>query len=128
MAKASGGKRPLSPHLSVYRPQITSVLSIIHRATGVAMAGSLALIVWWLLAAATGPEYFEFVDGFMNSIIGMLIMLGSAFAFFYHFCNGIRHMWWDIGNGFELEQVTQSGIAVVLAACGLTAVLIFLAL
>lgn len=128
MADSTNSKRPLSPHLSVYRPQITSVLSIFHRASGVAMAGSMILIVWWLLAAATGSEYFAFVDGMLTSIIGYLILIGSAFAFFYHFCNGIRHMWWDIGNGFELEKVTQSGYAVLVGSVVLTAILLFVAM
>jgi len=127
MADTTNSKRPLSPHLSVYRPQITSVLSIFHRASGCAMAGSMALIVWWLLAAATGVGYFEFVDGLLTSWIGYLILIASAFAFFYHFCNGIRHMWWDIGNGFELEKVTASGYAVVVGAVVLTAILLVVA-
>lgn len=127
MADTTNSKRPLSPHLSVYRPQITSVLSIFHRASGVAMAGSMALIVWWLLAAATGVGYFDFVDGLLTSWIGYLILIASAFAFFYHFCNGIRHMWWDIGNGFELEKVTASGYAVVVGAIVLTVILIIAA-
>ncbi|MGB0410240.1 MAG: succinate dehydrogenase, cytochrome b556 subunit [Pikeienuella sp.] len=127
MADTTNSKRPLSPHLSVYRPQITSVLSIFHRASGVAMAGSMALIVWWLLAAATGEAYFDFVNGLLTSWIGYLVLIASAFAFFYHFCNGIRHMWWDIGNGFELDQVTKSGYAVVIGSVVLTAILIFAA-
>jgi len=128
MAKSAGGNRPLSPHLTVYRPQITSILSIFHRASGVAMAGSMALIVWWFLAAATGPEYFEFVDGLLTSVLGALILILSAFAFFYHFCNGIRHMWWDIGNGFEMEQVTASGIAVLIGSAAMTIILLVIAL
>lgn len=120
----STGKRPLSPHLTIYRPQVTSVLSIFHRATGVAMAISAALVVWWLLAAATGPEYFEFVDGLLTSWIGGLIMLASAVGFFYHFFNGIRHMWWDIGWGFEMQQVTNSGMAVLGATAVMTVILL----
>lgn len=125
MANSSASKRPLSPHLTVYRPQVTSILSIIHRGTGCAMAASIALIVWWLLAAATGPEYFAFVDGLLTSFIGILILLGSAFAFFYHLCNGLRHLWWDIGWGMEMDQVTQSGY-VVLAAAGAMTLLLFI--
>lgn len=128
MASASRGKRPLSPHLTIYRPQITSILSVLHRGTGCAMAVSMALIVWWFLAAATGAAYFEFVDGLMTSWIGFLILLGSAWAFFYHLCNGVRHMWWDIGNGFEMEQVTQSGYAVLGASGLLTLILLVVAL
>ncbi|MEM7522494.1 MAG: succinate dehydrogenase, cytochrome b556 subunit [Pseudomonadota bacterium] len=128
MASASGRNRPLSPHLTVYRPQITSMLSVLHRGTGVAMAFSLALVVWWLLAAATGSEYFEFVDGLLTSVIGFLILLGSAFAFFYHMCNGLRHMWWDMGFGYEMDQVTQSGYVVLGASGVLTLILLIVAL
>lgn len=91
------------------------------------MAASMALIVWWLLAAATGSDYFAFVDGLLTSILGYLILIASAFAFFYHFCNGIRHMWWDIGNGFELEKVTMSGYAVLAGSVVLTVILLIAA-
>ena len=128
MANISQGKRPLSPHLTVYRPQVTSILSVIHRGTGCAMAVSMALIVWWFLAAATDSAYFEFVDGLMTSVIGFLIMLGSAFAFFYHLCNGIRHLWWDIGWGMEMDQVTASGMVVLAASGFLTLVVLFVAM
>lgn len=128
MASTTGGKRPLSPHLTIYRPQITSILSIFHRATGAGMAASMALVVWWLLAAATGPEYFAFVDGLLTSWLGALVLIASAAAFFYHLLNGIRHMWWDIGNGFEMAQVTASGLAVLAGTGVLTVILLFLAL
>ncbi|QDL90963.1 succinate dehydrogenase, cytochrome b556 subunit [Paroceanicella profunda] len=122
MADVNRGNRPLSPFMigQVYRPQITSVLSIIHRATGVAMAVSGALIVWWFIAAATGEDYFEFADGILTSWIGTLVMLGSLWALWYHFCNGLRHLWWDMGRGFELDQVTMSGIVTVVASLVLT--------
>lgn len=128
MASSTGGKRPLSPHLTVYRPQITSVLSIFHRASGCFMALSMAMIVWWFLAGATGSAYFEFVDGLMTSLIGALILIASAAAFFYHLCNGIRHMWWDMGNGFELEKVTASGWVTMVAAGALTLLLLIVAM
>lgn len=128
MASSSGGNRPLSPHLTVYRPQITSVLSIFHRASGCFMALSMAMIVWWFLAGATGSAYFDLVDGLMTSVIGALILIASAAAFFYHLCNGIRHMWWDMGNGFELNQVTASGWLTMIAAGGLTVILLALAM
>lgn len=125
---ATQGKRPLSPHLTVYRPQVTSVLSIFHRATGCAMTVSLFLIVWWLLGAATGGDYFAFVDGILTSLIGQIILILSAWAFFYHFCNGIRHLWWDVGNGFELGEVTATGTAVVIGSLVLTAILLIFAM
>ena len=92
------------------------------------MALSMAMIVWWFLAGATGSAYFELVDGLMTSVIGGLILIASAAAFFYPLCNGIRHMWWDMGNGFELGQVTASGWVTMLAAGGLTVILLGLAL
>ena len=120
MADVNRGDRPLSPHLQIYRPQITSVMSILHRATGVGMALGAALIVWWFLAAATGPEYFAVADGCLTSWFGLLILFGSTFALFYHMCNGVRHLVWDAGYGFELEQVDRSGFAVLIAAGVLT--------
>lgn len=126
MADVNRGARPLSPHLQVYRPEFTSVLSILHRITGVAMTLGAVLVVWWLVAAATGPEYFAFVDGLMTSVAGDLVMLGSAFAFCYHMGNGVRHLFWDMGYGFELETARRSGYAVVIAACVLTGALVVL--
>ncbi|MEM7743807.1 MAG: succinate dehydrogenase, cytochrome b556 subunit [Pseudomonadota bacterium] len=113
MADVNRGNRPLSPHLSIYRPQITSGLSIFHRVTGVALTAGMALVVWWLLAAATSEEYFATVDGILTSWIGYLILLGSTIALAYHLLNGIRHLWWDMGFGFEMKQVQQSAYAVL---------------
>lgn len=123
MADVNRGNRPLSPHLQIYRPQITSILSIIHRMTGVGLTLGVVLVVWWLLAAAIGPEYFAAVDGFMTSWIGLLVLLGSTWALAYHALNGIRHLFWDMGYGYELETVDRSGIAVVIGSGVLTAFL-----
>lgn len=127
MADVNRGNRPLSPHLTVYRPQITSMLSILHRVTGVALTLGAVLAVWWLLAAATSDEYFEFVDGLLTSWIGHLVLLGLTFSLAYHFCNGIRHLMWDMGYGFELDQVENSGKAAVIGAVVLTALIWFAA-
>ena len=127
MADVNRGNRPLSPHLTIYRPQITSMLSILHRVTGVALTLGLILAVWWLLAAATGPEYFAFVDGLATSWIGHLVWLGSTWALAYHFCNGIRHLIWDMGYGFDLDQVTMSGQVVLGASVALTGLVWLLA-
>ena len=127
MADVNRGNRPLSPHLTVYRPQITSMLSILHRVTGVGLTLGAILVVWWLLAAATSAEYFQFVDGLMTSWIGHLVLLGLTFSLAYHFCNGIRHLMWDMGYGFELDQVEQSGKAVIGAAAVLTVLVWLLA-
>ena len=113
--------RPLSPHLQVYRPQLTSVLSITHRATGVALAVGTLLLVWWLVAGATGPEAYGTVQGFFRSWIGRLLLLGWTLSLFYHLCNGIRHLFWDAGYGFELRTTYVSGWLVIVATLVLTA-------
>jgi succinate dehydrogenase, cytochrome b556 subunit len=115
-------QRPLSPHLQVYKPQITSVLSILHRVTGVALTLGTLLLTWWLVAAAYGPDTFATAQGFMGSFIGQLILWGFTFALFYHLGNGIRHLAWDFGWGFELSEVRTSGLAVLAFAGGATLV------
>lgn len=112
--------RPLSPHLQVYKPQLTSVLSILHRITGVALAVGTLLLVWWLIAAAAGPDAYDAAQGFIGSIIGRLLLLGWTFALFYHLGNGIRHLGWDIGWGFDLGTAYVTGWVVVIAAAVLT--------
>ncbi len=112
--------RPLSPHLQVYRPQITSVLSILHRATGIALSVGTLLLVWWLAAAATGDAAYAGVSAFMRSPIGVLLLLGWTASLWYHFCAGLRHLGWDAGFGLDLPQVHRSGRAVVIAAAVLT--------
>lgn len=112
--------RPLSPHLQVYRWQITMSLSILHRVTGVGLGIGTLLIAWWLIAAAAGPEAFATAQGFMGSFFGRLILFGFTAALFYHLCNGIRHLAWDAGYGFAIPTMTRSGIAVLIAAGALT--------
>jgi succinate dehydrogenase / fumarate reductase cytochrome b subunit len=114
--------RPLSPHLQVYRPQITSMLSILHRLTGIALAFGTLLLAYWLIAAATGPGAFETAQGLIGSFVGRLLLFGWSFALFYHLCNGIRHLVWDAGYGFEIETATLSGWIVVGASAGLTVI------
>jgi succinate dehydrogenase / fumarate reductase cytochrome b subunit len=116
------GGRPLSPHLQVYKPQLTSILSILHRMTGVVLAGGTLLLVWWLIAAATGPVAFNTVQMVIGSWIGRLCLFGWSFALFYHLCNGIRHLFWDMGKGFELPTVATSGWAVVIISFALTGI------
>ncbi len=112
--------RPLSPHLQIYKPQLTSTLSILHRVTGLALAlGSIALI-YWLSAAAAGPDAFAVAQAIAGSWLGQLLILGWTFALFYHLANGIRHLAWDTGRGFELKAVYASGWTVVIAAAVLT--------
>ena len=114
--------RPLSPHLQVYKPQLTSVMSIIHRATGIALAVGMLLLVCWLIAAATGESAFNDVQAFNASWIGKLLLFGWSYALFYHLCNGIRHLFWDAGKGFELESAYRNGWLVVVASIALTVI------
>ena len=119
--------RPLSPHLQVYKPQITSTLSILHRMTGVGLGLGTVALAWWLIAAATGAEAYAAAEAFFASIIGRAILLGFTVALFYHLTNGIRHLFWDAGYGFELETATKSGWAVVIATLVLTVLAWFMA-
>ena len=114
--------RPLSPHLQVYRPQLTSVLSILHRITGVALAIGTLLLVYWLMAAASGPDRFAEAQGLIGSILGRILLFGWSFALFYHLLNGIRHLFWDSGRGFEMTTVYASGRAVIIASVVLSVV------
>ena len=113
-------ERPLSPHLQIYRPQFTSVLSILHRFTGVALGLGTLLLVWWLSALAAGPEAFAGAQDFIGSFIGRLLLFGWTFALFYHLANGIRHLFWDAGRGYALPTAQASGWAVVIASGVLT--------
>ena len=112
--------RPLSPHLTIYRWPISMTLSILHRTTGVALSIGLVILTIWLLALSTGATAYEPVAALLGSIIGRLLLMGFSFAFFFHLCNGIRHLFWDVGKGFEMRQVTASAWSVVVASSALT--------
>jgi len=114
--------RPLSPHLQIYRPQLTSVLSILHRLTGVFLAVGLLALVYWLSALSQGPESYLETTLILGSLPGKLLLLGWSLSFFFHLLNGIRHLFWDAGKGFELSQVYSSGWMVILGAVVLTVV------
>lgn len=123
IARTTNGKlvrRPLSPHLQVYKPQLTSVLSIMNRATGIALSVGTLLLVWWFVAAATSDNAYAGVSGFMRSPIGLLFLLGWVASLWYHFFNGIRHLAWDAGYGYDLPQVHATGWAVVAATAVVT--------
>lgn len=112
--------RPLSPHLQIYRWQLTSVMSMLHRISGVTLVAGTLLLTWWLVAAVEGPEEFEVVQGVIGSWYGQAVLLGFTLALFYHLCNGIRHLVWDLGLGLELDAVYRSGRAVIIATVLLT--------
>ena len=120
LEESRNNNRPLSPHLDIYQYQITWTVSIMHRITGVAMTLGLILIVAWLVAAAFSPELFSLIDGVLRSWIGMIVIFGSLWAFWFHFLNGIRHLFWDLGYGFNLSTVWRSGWVVVLGSIILT--------
>ncbi len=113
MGDIDRGNRPLSPHLSVYRPQLTSMTSILTRITGNALIVAAILLVWWFLAAATGPEAFARADGFVTSWFGDLVMTLSLWGLWYHLLAGLRHLYWDTGRGLELEDAEKLGMAVI---------------
>jgi succinate dehydrogenase / fumarate reductase cytochrome b subunit len=119
MARAD---RPLSPHLQIFRWYFTMALSIAHRVTGIGLAAGLILLTWWLLALASGPEAFAAAQTVVHSWFGVLILFLWTFALFYHMGNGIRHLVWDFGYGFDLEVARRSGIAVLVFAGVMTVV------
>jgi len=113
--------RPLSPHLQIYRLPLVAVMSITHRITGVALTAGTLLLAIWLGSAAYGPDSFNLVSEFLGSWFGLLILFGFSAAFYYHLCNGVRHLLWDAGRGFELPTVQRSNRLVIAAALLLTA-------
>jgi len=117
----SDTKSPLSPHLSIYRWPITMTLSILHRVTGVAMSGGLIVLCAWLISAAAGAADYERVVSLLSTMIGKLMLIGFSFAFFFHLANGVRHLVWDVGYGFEKHQANASAWFVLLLAGGMTA-------
>ncbi len=113
MADVNRGNRPLSPHLQIYRPQLTSMTSIFTRITGNALIVGTLLIVWWLLAAATGPDYFETANAVLTSWFGDLVMFGSLWALWYHTLAGLRHLYWDTGRGLDVPTAEKLGWGVI---------------
>ncbi|MAS40182.1 MAG: succinate dehydrogenase, cytochrome b556 subunit [Porticoccaceae bacterium] len=113
--------RPLSPHLQIYRPQINMVMSIWHRMTGAALYFGAALLAWWLLAAATGPEYFNFVNGLFGTWIGMIVLVGFSWALIHHALGGIRHFIWDTASSMDIASVNLLSWATIIFSVLLTA-------
>ena len=113
-------KRPLSPHLQIYKPQLTSVLSITHRGTGVFLSLGSILILLWLVAGALGEEPYILMRDCIDSIAGRFLLIAWTFAFFFHLMNGIRHLFWDTGVGFELTSAYRSGYTVLFGSILLT--------
>ncbi len=105
MAETKPAPRPLSPHLQIYRPMLTMMMSIAHRITGAALYFGVVLLVWWLTAAALSDAYFDLVQGFFGHWFGRLILFGFTWALIHHALGGIRHLIWDTGRGFDLATV-----------------------
>ncbi|MDB0052612.1 succinate dehydrogenase, cytochrome b556 subunit [Ascidiaceihabitans sp.] len=126
MADVNRGNRPLSPHLTIYRPQLTSMTSILTRITGNAMLISALLIVWWFLAAATSPEAYAVANGFLTSWFGNLVMTFSVLGLWYHTLAGVRHLIWDNGIGLDIPTAEKMGWAVVIGSVVLTIITIIL--
>ena len=114
--------RPLSPHLQIYRPQLTSVLSILHRISGVILAFGAVLVAIWLSSVAYNPALSQTVFEFLSGVLGRLFLFAWTLTLFYHLCNGIRHLIWDSGKGFEIKQVYRSGWGAVTSAFILTVI------
>jgi succinate dehydrogenase / fumarate reductase, cytochrome b subunit len=114
--------RPISPHLQVYKLIPTMAMSIVHRITGGALYFGTLLIVWWLVAAASGQAYFDWVSWFMGSILGRLILLGYTWALLHHMLGGLRHFLWDLGYGFEKSFSTKLAIANLVGSLCLTVI------
>ncbi len=106
--------RPLSPHLQIYKPQLTSVLSITHRGTGVFLTVGALFLSCWLLSIANGPESFTGLAAHINAWYGQIMLYAWAFSLYYHLCNGIRHLFWDAGRGLDIQTTYRSGYAVVI--------------
>ena len=117
----TNSNRPVSPHLSIYRPQISSVLSITHRLTGLALFAGTALMVAWLWSAAYAPAFYATLHEALASPLGKLCLLGWTLAFYFHLGNGIRHLFWDAGYGFTLPVMARSGWAVIVFTLLMTA-------
>ncbi|MDE2581102.1 MAG: succinate dehydrogenase, cytochrome b556 subunit [Rhodospirillales bacterium] len=131
IARTSEGKlvrRPLSPHLQVYRWPVSMALSISHRVTGVGLALGTLLLTWWLVAAALGDRSFAAVQGFVGSPIGVILMLGWSASLIFHLFTGIRHLAWDIGRGFDDRAYRTTAMTVIVATAAATLIVWIVAL
>ena len=117
------GSRPLSPHLQIDQPILTMVMSILHRVTGGALYFGTLLLAWWLIAAASGEAYYDFVNGLMGSILGRLVLFGFTWALVHHMLGGIRHFIWDMGAGFGREAREWLARATIIGSVTLTILL-----
>ncbi len=117
----TGSSRPLSPHATIYKWPLNAIMSIVHRVTGVGLFVGGLLIVWWFFAGAISESYYEFVTCIVTSIVGDLVLLACLVGFWFHFCNGIRHLFWDVGLTFNEKNVTISALLGLTGTAILTA-------
>ena len=115
--------RPLSPHLTVYRFRPTMAMSIMHRITGGALYVGTLLLVWWLVAAASGPYAFSWAAGFFGSVIGQIVLFGYSWALIHHMLGGVRHLVWDTGHGLQKEVSTKLAQATLVGSLAITLIL-----
>jgi len=116
-------RRPLSPHLQIYTPMLTMMMSIAHRVTGAALYLGMLLLAWWLIAAATGPNAYGYVEWFMGSLIGRLILFGYTWALMHHLLGGVRHLIWDTLHGFEPAEREMLALGTLVGSIALTVVI-----
>lgn len=126
MADVKRAERPLSPHLQIYRPQLTSITSILTRITGNALIVAVALAVWWLLAAATGAGNFALANAVATSWFGDLVFSASALAVWYHYLAGLRHLYFDAGKGLDIATAEKLGLGAIIGSVVLTVITILL--
>ena len=126
MADVNRGNRPLSPHLQIYRLPLVAKISIMTRITGVGMMAGGILVVWWFVAGAYSPDYFAVADALLTSWFGLLVLVGSLWALWFHFANGIRHFFFDLGKGCDLPTVARSNWYVIGASVVLTGLTLLL--
>ena len=119
---ATQNSRPLSPHLQIYRLPLTALLSVTRRATGAVLSFGALLLVWVLACIAAGPESYANLQGHLTAWYGQLFLFGFTFALYFHFCNGVRHLLWDVGWGFDLDTTHKSALAAIAVAVALTLV------
>lgn len=117
--------RPLSPHLFIYKPVLTMVMSIVHRITGVANYYGTALIAWWLLAAASGPRAYASFEGFIGSVFGQIILFGYTWSLIHHMLGGVRHLIWDTIHGFGPQERERLALLTIIGSVSLTLILWF---
>jgi succinate dehydrogenase / fumarate reductase cytochrome b subunit len=127
MADVERSNRPLSPHLDVYKLPLNAVVSILHRATGVALGGMMMLVALWFLGAAWGPRAFGAIDWLLTSWLGWLVLLAGTASLWFHFFNGIRHLIWDTGAWFGQKRVHRSAQATIIAAGVMTVLTLIVA-